>query len=353
MRSAIDPVVEFPSKLNALLEGSGAALLDALMTHVPVGITIARAPDVEIIRVSEAGTRLLQRPRNRLEAIPVDLHTDAYKVSDPSTGKPADPSRLPLTRATLEGEVVQGEEWIVTTEDGRQLTVLCNAGPIRDDQGSVIGGIIYWADMTRQKELEAELRSAIETQKTLLSELQHRVKNHLQIVGSLVRLEGKNCGEEARELADRLTQRLEALSASYSALQQHRTEGVPADEFLEYVCRPLLTSSVKLEIDVEGQLQVSSQTAPVLGIIVNEAVCNALKHGFPDGTAGRLRVALREHEGCYRLQVSDDGAGLHSRSSKGSGTNLIGRLAKQLGGKVELVQNEGAGATLLVTLKRL
>lgn len=345
--------VHGPDELERLLQGSAAALFDALMAHVPIGITIAHAPDVEIMRVSDAGSELLQRTRASLEGIPAELHSEAYRVSDPRTGEVADAARLPLTRATKDGEVVRGEEWVVTTADGRPISILCNAGPIRDEHNRVVGGIVAWTDMTRQKQLEMELRSSLDVRETLLTELHHRVKNHLQIVGSLVQAEGRGGGEEARALAERLQQRLSALADSYDALQRQERQTAAADEFLRDICEPLVSGAVALEVNADPQIEISGQAVPILGIIVNEAVCNAIKHAFPDDRPGRLTVSLRRDRNGYRLEVSDDGIGPHSGDAGGKGTELIGRLARQLGGAVELRPNQTAGATLAVSLQRL
>lgn len=340
-------------ELDRLLDGSAAALLDALMTHVPLGITIARAPDVEILRVSDAGSALLQRPRSSLEKIAVEMHSDAYQVSDPVTLAIADPASLPLTRATQQGEVVQGEEWLITAEDGKRLSILCNAGPIRNGQGEIIGGIIAWADITRQKQLEADLRDALEARDTLLAELQHRVKNHLAIVSSVLRAEARGGGSEAQALADRLQQRLNALASSYGALQFQEGEPVAAEAFLRHVCEPLVSKSVAINVEADTSIKISSEAGPILGIIVNEAVCNAIKHAFSGDQTGQIDVSLQVQEGAYLLKVRDDGRGIGSVASKGKGSGLMARLAKQLRGTVELRSEEGCGAVFAATFHKL
>lgn len=306
-----EPTAEAPDELEKLLSGGAGALLDALMAYAPVGITIARPPDVKILRVSDAGSRLLQRSRETLEGIAVETHPEAYRVSNPETGAMAAPEELPLTRATLDGEVVEGEEWVVTAEDGRQVTILCNAGPIRDEAGAIPGGIICWADISRQKMLEEHLREAVAVRDTLLAELHHRVRNHLQIVGSIIRAEGREAGEEGRALGDRLEQRLNALTASYSALEGADSDAISADQFLHQVCDPLASRTVTVEVEADPSIEVSTRASPILGI--------------------------------------SPAAALHD----GSGSKLIARLARQLGGTVELRPNPAGGATLSVSLRRI
>lgn len=184
-----------------LFEGISAPLLDAILCQAPVGITIALAPDVEIVRVSDYGSHLLGRPRDKLEHIPAEQHVDAYQVYDPITRELAKAEQLPLTRATTAGETVQGEEWLVGTEDGRLVPIICNAGPIRDAAGEIVGGVIAWSDLSRQKQLEEQLRAALAERDIARMELNHRVKNHLSLVAAMVRLESQGRGEAAAEAA--------------------------------------------------------------------------------------------------------------------------------------------------------
>lgn len=329
-------------------------MLDAILAHVPVGITIARAPDVTILRVSEAGSALLQRDRSRLENIAAPLHPDAYQVSASPDGPLADTALLPLTRATCAGEIVRGEEWYVSAEDGRRVPILCNAGPIRDGDGAIIGGIIAWADISRQKRLEAALRESIATGEALLDELHHRIANHLQLVSAVVQLETRGTGDEAQALGDRLQQRIAALAGAYASIRGV-AEGVRARQFLDDLCRPLQVPAVRIEVAAEDGLEIGARAAPTLGIIVNEAICNALKHGYPDGRTGIVRVTLRRDAAGLTLEVRDDGVGLGRAPGPGDhrGSKLMARLAQALGGEIHVAPAEGGGARLTASFPGL
>jgi two-component sensor histidine kinase len=350
MRAFENPPSLSSDDLDSLFNGPAGQLLDALMRYLPAGLTIARVPDVEIVRVSNAGAKLLQRPKTELENIDLPMHSNAYRVSDPQTGEPADPERLPLSRATLAGEVIEGEEWQITAEDGREVPILCNAGPIRNEAGSVIGGIIAWADLTKQKQLERDLAEALAAKEVLMLELHHRVKNHINIVASIIRTESKDRSDDAQELAERLSQRVMALADSYSALQADRIGGVPAASLFEQVCSPLITEAVSLEIDVSEEIEISPNAVPVLGIIVNEAVCNAIKHAFGDDGRGAIKVSLDRGEGEYKLKVRDNGRGVSGKTERTGGTELVQQLAEIMGGTAKLMPNNGPGASLVVQL---
>lgn len=333
------------TQLQALLSDDASALLDALMSFIPMGLTIAEPPDVRIVRVSDAGAVLLGRPRNAVEAITVEKHSEAHAVYDPLTGELAAPERLPLTRATLKGEMVRNEEWLLRAGSGTEITLLCNAGPVRNAVGEVIGGIIAWADITHQKQLERDLLDAVTERDRLLSELHHRIGNHLQLVGAMLRMEARQ-SPDAATLVEKIEQRLLALARSYSALRR-TIEDIPAAVFLSEVCEPLQTSHVRIELQAEAAVKLPTAAAPTVGIVVNEAVCNSLKHAFPGEREGTVRVSLTQEHNHLLLRITDDGVGIKpSASSDGQGQGLMSHLMKSLRGRIEISSAPDAGTTV-------
>ena len=146
---------------KALAEAEeGRRLLDALMESVPLGITIADAPNVNIRRVSRFGQELIEKPSEEITGIPADEHPAKWDIyhSDGVTRATAD--ELPLTRATRHGEIVRGEEWVVCRKDGSKVHILCTAAPIRDKEGRILAGVIGWQDVTDLKRAEQALRQS-------------------------------------------------------------------------------------------------------------------------------------------------------------------------------------------------
>lgn len=161
-RAAAEARLEREELGRALAEAeAGKRLLDALMENIPIGITIADAPDVKIRAVSRYGRELTGRPPEKIEGIPVDQHAAVWGILR-ADGTPACNEDLPLTRATQRGEHVSGEEWILVRPDGVRVPILCTAGPIRDNDGEVVGGVIGWQDITDRKRFEARLRESEE-----------------------------------------------------------------------------------------------------------------------------------------------------------------------------------------------
>lgn len=144
--------------LQRALEEAEAArrLLDALMESIPVGITIADAPDARIRAVSRYGRELSGRPSESLEGIEMERHAECWGVLR-ADGTPARSEDLPLTRATQKGEHVREEEWLLLRPDGTRVPILCTAGPITDRRGEIVGGVVGFQDITEKKKAEALL----------------------------------------------------------------------------------------------------------------------------------------------------------------------------------------------------
>jgi PAS domain S-box-containing protein len=122
--------------------------LAALMENTPEGITIAEGPEVNIRMVSRYGEDLLGGSATQRTANDVAGQWNVY-FEDGIQLMPVE--ELPLVRAIHRGEVVKNQELIQVNAEGKRLTLSCNAGPIRDASGAIIGGVVTWRDITEQK----------------------------------------------------------------------------------------------------------------------------------------------------------------------------------------------------------
>ena len=207
--------------------------------------------------------------------------------------------------------------------------------------GSTVMYIVQRLVSARQ-ELARQLRSIRRLsaqQQTLLEEINHRVKNHLQAIVAMTP-PGKD------ERINQIRLRILVLARVYEKLKMRdEAAKVDAEPFLANLTSDFQDSlapnaSVALECSVNcGQL--GSKEAVFVGLITNEAVSNALKYAFPTGT-GQIAISLREDVGTRTLSIRDDGAGdVGVVKGSGLGRGLISRLAQALGGEARLDSSAG------------
>ena len=197
--------------------------------------------------------------------------------------------------------------------------------------------------LMRHERNRHELELALSHNKVLFQEIHHRVKNNLQQVVSLIRLQ-----QAPPAMKEDLTRRIAAMSAVHQHIYESDQFGVlDAEAYLARVLTGLRDSAppgVKLEWQL-APLQLSPDQALPLGLIVNEICSNAFKHAFPDGRAGTVRITLeRPLQGNEAvLTAVDDGVGMAETPSGGMGlgTRLISGLAQQLGGQTVTTRDNG------------
>jgi two-component sensor histidine kinase len=330
-----------------------AKLLKLLMANVPWGVTIVNS-DAQIDRISDFGSNLLGHPREAFEGrtLKDTMTTSRVFHEDGSEVLIAD---LPLMRAIHRGEIIIGEEWFVADETGRKRrTLLCNAAPMRDGSGAVIGGISTYGDITPLKDMLISLRRMVDQKEVLLGELHHRVKNNLQTVATIAIIE-KLRHPEAAEALDNVIGHVSAVACIHETLGLSPDAcRIPFATYLRKVCLELrnLYNATNVEIHVSGAEELPLDVATPLGLIVNELVTNSLKHAFIGRDGGAVTITLTIIEGSYRLEVGDDGIGLPQSGEpyrQSLGQRLVDRLVHQLGGALQTNSTPGKGTTRRVT----
>ncbi len=181
------------------------------------------------------------------------------------------------------------------------------------------------------------LEQALETNEHLRRELQHRVKNHIGIVISLIRSRARMTkSEEAREELISIGERIRTLHLVHEQLYQTGASDKLSlrpflSQLVERLCHLHEAGDIALEFDIVD-IELATDTAVPIGLIANEFVTNSLKHAFGDG-GGKISVTVEVVEGHLRLCLGDNGKGLPSASSpttsdgSGTGMKLIDVLA--------------------------
>jgi PAS domain S-box-containing protein len=241
-------------------------------------------------------------------------------------------------------------------KDGSEMPIEIGLNPLRTAQGNFVLSSIV--DITERKRLEGALRQQLRERDVLLQEVHHRVKNNLQVISSLISLQRNSVNSESSHHAlDECATRVQAIALIHEQLYQARDfTSVPFSEYTHNLASTVFRTAgvsrdaVKLQLEIEP-ISVAVDTAIPCGLILSELITNALKHAFPNGRTGTLRVALTSSEDGERaLTVADDGIGLPEqfspRAYQSLGMHLIHSLTDQIRGRFEYARDNGARFTL-------
>jgi two-component sensor histidine kinase len=239
--------------------------------------------------------------------------------------------------------------WHFGPDDTQFLSALAN-----------ILGLALHSKMGMQDAMAAAAAAAraLAQEKMLLGELQHRSKNDLQLILALLVLQRRKLPDaEGRRIFGHVMDRVTAIGVAHDQLAIGRGTGlIELADYLQALCGNLSQrrEGVAIETALERAEMPHARAVP-LGLVVNELVTNALKHAFPDGRSGTIRVEFRIPPGGEaRLCVCDDGVGMGPPRPGSSGTELVRRLVQQIGGRLEQLeqpeQPQGTGFRVLFPL---
>ena len=231
---------------------------------------------------------------------------------------------------------------------------LCDAIPERMDDGSTLWhGII--SDITERKQAEDAVRLSLEEKEGLLREVHHRVKNNLQVILSLLRLEASRSEvADTRRVLKDMQGRILSMAVLHETLYRSGHFGhVDLGSYLRQLAQQVFRATAgatRLNLDL-SPVSVEIDQAIPCGLIVNELLTNSLKHAFTEGPEGEVTVSLTQDAGReVRLAVTDTGVGLpadfETRRGRSLGLQLVTDLTRQLHGQFTV--GPGPGAQFIV-----
>ena len=208
-------------------------------------------------------------------------------------------------------------------------------------------------EIEERKKAEDALRSSLAEKESLFKEVHHRVKNNLQIISSLLNLQGRKTHNlEVHDFLQDTQNRVRSMALLHETL--YRSGNLAKVDFPQYVkgiCTHLARSyaceaeGIRLRQDIADVALDMDQAIPA-GLIISELVANAFKHAFPSRSEGEITVALHAADGQRLvLRVSDSGVGFpaetRSQSSETLGLILVRNLCRQLDGQLSIVNEQG------------
>jgi two-component sensor histidine kinase len=254
--------------------------------------------------------------------------------------------------ALKEDREVRGIDAILKRPDGTLVPFLPYPTPLHDTDGRLAGAVNVLVDISQHKQHER-------TQRLLFSELNHRVKNNVQMLHALLNASVREASNaEAREVIKQAAQKVAAISAAQRALYQaNLASQVEARPFLEAICecmREALPKGVAVQCLAQDFAIANDATVP-LALIINELVTNAGKYAIDAGGEARVLVELSAVEQRCLLRVTDSGAGWIPEQShkRASGLGLVRGLVAQLAGSMSLEPGSGAPWTISFPLNAI
>ena len=256
-------------------------------------------------------------------------------------------------------ELASAEQKLIAKADKDQRRILIFI--------AVILGLAGWFAFYRYRkeqrtaillqEKNETIAAALNDREILLKEIHHRVKNNLQVVSSLLSIQGREISDEkALEAVNESKHRVQSMALIHQYLYgENNLKSIDMQQYVQQLSNNLFNAYkldhdlVKLTVNVDP-IRLDVDTAIPLGIIINELITNALKYAFPENAEGELTIRLLEENDCLNLYVSDDGVGKSKIEDAqiSFGTKLINAFKNKL--KAELEMNTENGYSVLFSI---
>jgi two-component system, sensor histidine kinase PdtaS len=355
--------VEAETELRAanIKKDAIAAEREATLSQLGEGVIVTDATG-RITFVNEAASRL--HGVARLDIEPED-YTEVYSLWTEDGRRPYPVDQLPLTRAVRHQKTVVDARWKIRRPDGSELLALGNAKPIYDADQSFIGAVLTIRDDTLRHAAEEALAQALHIKDVLLQEVNHRVKNNLQLVTSLLSLQANRTDLPGVRISllDACS-RVGVIAGMHQRLYAStRHESVNLSAYLGELVGDTITAlnaekGIKLHFSSDEDFPVALDDAVAIALIVNELLTNAMKYAFDQADEGEISVTIARKEKHVCITISDDGKGLPEAfdpmASKGLGMLIVTALVGQVGGSMIVIpQKKGSAFQIWLPFERL
>ena len=332
-------------------EASSRIVLDSLTAHIAV-LDVTGT----VVAVNEAWKQFARE--NNADESQVHLGTNYLTVCRSASTSRED--KIALQAFDGIQSVIQGAQETFSME------YPCNSPAerrwfrlvVRPLSGGRKGVVVAHENITERRQALNDLQQSLEEKTVLLKEVHHRVKNNLQVVSSLLHMEESQGVDQTKvNVLQEAQNRLRSMALIHETLYRSQNFArIDFNTYIESLCVHITrsfgtgTSKARLERRMEPVKFGLDQAVPC-GLIINELISNAMKHGFPDERPGRILLELKLEGQQVRLRVADDGVGLppglDMQKAPTLGMRLVWMLSRQLHGSVQI--EPGPRTSILVT----
>lgn len=223
-------------------------------------------------------------------------------------------------------------------------------GAVLAADGKAVGVL---QDITLEKQREIQLQEALAARDLLMREADHRIKNSLQLVASLLRMQARQVQNPGAEAALKSAEaRIDAIAEGHVAFQESQSfERVALDKMIGEVCDRLglLDPNIVIHREIEAPLILHADRAIPFGLVFSEIITNALRHAFAPGESGTIRVHARRTGGLIHVEAADDGKGYPETAPRqGLGSLIIKTLCNRINAEIETHSRPGEGTRVTI-----
>jgi two-component sensor histidine kinase len=230
--------------------------------------------------------------------------------------------------------------------------------PLHDSHSRISGHIISLRDITKQKQTEEKIKTALKEKEILLNEVHHRVKNNMQIISSLLRLQSSQIkNEELKAVFSTSQNRIRTMALIHEILYMEQdfsrlSFGGYIKKLISYLFRAYNVNPNRIQLKTKlADDSLYLEKAIPCGLIINELVTNCILHACPEEGKGTISVSFKEKNGDnLELIVRDNGKGLpksvNFKDTETLGLQLVNDLVKQIYGTIDLEKGKGTAVRI-------
>lgn len=332
-------------------------------TRMSMIVTDATQPDNPIIFVNDAFLALTGYARDEVVGRNCRFLQGAL----------TDPDEVERIRLAIAAGRDVATELLNYRKDGTPFWNALFVSPVRNNEGRIIYFFGSQLDITGRKDAElhlrershdlqaaidartSELQQALDQKTALLHEVDHRVKNNLQLISSLLLMQTRRTPDPSVRSALRgMLERVNAVATVHRRLfQSEDIERFDVAAFIRDLVSDAVGSTGRDDIEVTLDLEridVPAAKAAPLALLFSELLGNSLRHAFPDGRAGKILISVARENGHFRIEIADDGVGTETEGVRpGFGQTIIKLLCEQLRGDCETT-NANPGVRTVIRL---